>query len=57
VHAFLTIIFLINRYWLALLLNLPLLAYNAKKCVFAILLLNLSLPLSFSSFSLPPLSC
>ncbi len=31
VHAFLTILFLINGYWIALLLNLPLLAYNAKK--------------------------
>lgn len=33
VHAFLTFLFLINGYWLALLLNLPLLAFNAKKCV------------------------
>ncbi len=31
VHAFLTFLFLINGYWLALLLNLPLLAFNAKK--------------------------
>lgn len=31
VHAFLTILFLVNGYWLALVLNLPLLAYNAKK--------------------------
>ncbi len=31
VHAFLTILFLVNGYWLALLLNLPLLAFNAKK--------------------------
>lgn len=31
VHAFLTILFLINGYWIALALNLPLLAYNAKK--------------------------
>ncbi|KAG9679571.1 putative ER-derived vesicles protein ERV14, partial [Aureobasidium melanogenum] len=31
VHAFLTILFLINGYWLALILNLPLLAWNAKK--------------------------
>lgn len=31
VHAFLTFLFLINGYWLALLLNLPLLAWNAKK--------------------------
>jgi hypothetical protein len=35
VHAFLTILFLINGYWLAILLNLPLLAYNAKKYAFA----------------------
>jgi hypothetical protein len=35
VHAFLTFLFLINGYWLALLLNLPLLAFNGKKCVFA----------------------
>ena len=31
VHAFLTALFLINGYWIALILNLPLLAYNAKK--------------------------
>lgn len=31
VHAFLTILFLINGYWIALVLNLPLLAFNAKK--------------------------
>lgn len=31
VHAFLTILFLINGYWIALVLNLPLLAWNAKK--------------------------
>ena len=31
VHAFLTLLFLINGYWIALILNLPLLAYNAKK--------------------------
>jgi len=31
VHAFLTFLFLINGYWLALILNLPLLAFNAKK--------------------------
>lgn len=31
VHGFLTFLFLINGYWLALLLNLPLLAFNAKK--------------------------
>jgi hypothetical protein len=33
VHAFLTFLFLINGYWLALVLNLPLLAYNGKKYV------------------------
>lgn len=33
VHAFLTFLFLINGCWLAILLNLPLLAFNAKKCV------------------------
>ncbi|KND91353.1 ER-derived vesicles protein ERV14 [Tolypocladium ophioglossoides CBS 100239] len=31
VHGFLTFLFLINGYWLALVLNLPLLAWNAKK--------------------------
>ena len=31
VHAFLTFLFLINGYWIALVLNLPLLAWNAKK--------------------------
>lgn len=33
VHAFLTFLFVINGYWLAILLNLPLLAFNAKKYV------------------------
>jgi len=33
VHAFLTILFLVNGYWIAILLNLPLLAWNAKKYV------------------------
>lgn len=31
VHAFLTFLFVINGYWLAIVLNLPLLAFNAKK--------------------------
>ncbi|KAE9971028.1 COPII-coated vesicle protein [Venturia inaequalis] len=31
VHAFLTILFVINGYWLAILLNLPLLLWNGKK--------------------------
>ena len=31
VHAFLTALFLINGYWIALVLNLPLVAFNAKK--------------------------
>lgn len=31
VQAFLTVLFLVNGYWIALVLNLPLLAYNAKK--------------------------
>ncbi|KAK3116701.1 COPII-coated vesicle protein [Teratosphaeriaceae sp. CCFEE 6253] len=33
VHAFLTFLFLINGYWIAVLLNLPLLAWNGKKYV------------------------
>ena len=33
VHAFLTFLFLITGHWLTLLLNLPLLAWNAKKYV------------------------
>jgi hypothetical protein len=33
VHGFLTFLFLINGYWLPLILNLPLLGYNVKKCV------------------------
>lgn len=33
VHAFLTALFLINGYWIALILNLPLLAFNGKKSV------------------------
>lgn len=31
VHGFLTFLFLINGYWIALILNLPLLGYNIKK--------------------------
>lgn len=31
VHGFLTFLFLINGYWVALILNLPLLGYNIKK--------------------------
>lgn len=31
VHGFLTFLFLINGYWVALVLNLPLLGYNIKK--------------------------
>lgn len=31
VHGFLTFLFLINGYWIALVLNLPLLGYNIKK--------------------------
>lgn len=34
VHAFLTFLFVINGYWLTILLNLPLVAYNAKKYVY-----------------------
>ncbi|TQS31463.1 hypothetical protein Golomagni_08251, partial [Golovinomyces magnicellulatus] len=33
VHGFLTFLFLVNGYWLALLLNLPLLAWNINKIV------------------------
>lgn len=32
-HGFLTFLFLINGYWLALILNLPLLVWNVKKYV------------------------
>lgn len=32
-HAFLTILFLLTGQWLALLFNIPLLAYNVNKCV------------------------
>ena len=31
IHGFLTALFLINGYWMALILNLPLAAWNAKK--------------------------
>lgn len=34
VHGFLTFLFLINGYWVALILNLPLLAWNIKKYVY-----------------------
>jgi hypothetical protein len=33
VHGFLTFLFLINGYWIPLIINLPLLAWNAKKYV------------------------
>ncbi|KAK5763780.1 COPII-coated vesicle protein [Elasticomyces elasticus] len=33
VHAFLTILFLVNGYWVPVLLNLPLLVWNGKKYV------------------------
>lgn len=33
VHGFLTLLFLVNGYWLALVLNLPLAVWNAKKYV------------------------
>ena len=33
IHAFLTALFLINGYWLPLILNLPLVAWNGKKYV------------------------
>ncbi|KAF4587578.1 ER-derived vesicles protein ERV14 [Ophiocordyceps camponoti-floridani] len=33
VHAVLTFLFLVNGYWLALLLNVPLLLWNAKKII------------------------
>lgn len=33
VHGFLTFLFLINGYWLPLILNAPLLAWNVKKYV------------------------
>ncbi len=33
VHGFLTFLFLINGYWVPLILNLPLLGWNAKKYV------------------------
>jgi len=36
IHAFLTVLFLINGYWLPLLLNLPLVGWNAKKYVFSV---------------------
>lgn len=33
VHGFLTFLFLINGYWLPLVINLPLIIWNAKKYV------------------------
>jgi hypothetical protein len=33
VHAVLTALFLVNGYWIAIILNLPLVAWNAKKYV------------------------
>lgn len=33
IHAFLTTLFLVNGYWMGLILNLPMVAYNAKKWV------------------------
>ena len=33
VHVFLTLLFLMNGYWLALFLNIPLVAWNVNKYV------------------------
>lgn len=35
VHGFLTFLFLINGYWIPLIINLPLLGWNIKKYVFS----------------------
>lgn len=32
-HAFLTVLFLIKAQWIALIINVPLVAYNVNKCV------------------------
>lgn len=45
VHGFLTFLFLINGYWLPLILNLPLLAWNVKKYVISKGLPHLPRPL------------
>ncbi|KAK5632775.1 hypothetical protein RRF57_008489 [Xylaria bambusicola] len=37
VHGFLTLLFLVNGYWVALILNLPLLAWNAKNMIVALI--------------------
>ena len=48
VHAFLTFLFLINGYWIALILNLPMLAWNGKKCVMPIIYMCLRSKLTFA---------
>lgn len=49
-----TLLFLINGYWLALVLNLPLLAFNVKKYA---ALLTLSRPLIFRESSWMGMHC
>ena len=36
-HAFLALLFLLSGQWTAFLLNLPLVVFNANKCVFVLL--------------------
>jgi hypothetical protein len=40
-HAFLTTLFLLSGQWTAFFLNAPLVAFNANKCVFFVLLASL----------------
>jgi protein cornichon len=41
VHVFLTLLFLMNGYWLALFLNIPLVAWNVNKYIFpSVLVVN-----------------
>jgi hypothetical protein len=52
VHGFLTFLFLINGYWVALLLNLPLLAFNVKKYVSCLQVLRVAISVVKGSFML-----
>ncbi|KAK4153990.1 WD40-repeat-containing domain protein [Chaetomidium leptoderma] len=44
VHGFMTFLFLINGYWLPLILNLPLLGWNIKKCDHALVVRQAQAP-------------
>lgn len=57
VHGFLTFLFIINGYWVAIVLNLPLLAFNAKKYVISNPLVPDPLPRGEGEVAWPEIKC